>query len=293
MSVMSANALQLFFVLTGFVAAVPRADADLFIRYLPSDIAKRSSPTSRAAQAGPESADATRVRGNLDVFVAQGRALLSGAGRTGQEYAIWFNSGDGTFYILERSHKGVFEVSRASFETLEAGRRRLRQDRDARIAKSPQKDHDKIKRISDSLEERLFGARPRLAEYHATTKKDKSGGYSCTRTEVVVERRKIRELCSTNHTDLNIADDDWSVLEKMHRIGREIAASAAVGTRLIPRFVLDLAHGIPVKIDYLQPGSEGKDLVLQQLSNKKIARDKLVGYQAYRILPLPTHRPGI
>jgi hypothetical protein len=79
----------------------------------------------------------------------------------------------------------------------------------------------------------------------------------------------------------------------MHRIGKEIAASTAIGARLIPRFVLDLVVGIPVKITYLEPGTKIKDLVLQQVSNKKIALDKMVGYQLYPKLPLPSHRPGI
>ncbi len=290
---MSVNTVQFMLVLACFVVAMPQADADLFIRYLPSDIAQHASPSQAGAQTGPEPADTPQLRGNLDIFVAQGRALLSGTGRSGQEYSIWFNSVDDTFHVLERSHNGVFEVSRTSFDALEAGRQRLRQDRDARLAKSPQKDHEKIKRFAASLDKRLYGARPQLAQYHATEKKDHSGIYSCTRTEVVVAQRKIRELCSTNHTDLNIADSDWSVLDRMQRVGKEIATSTAIGARLIPRFVLDLAHGIPIKIKYLEPGTNSNDLVLQQVSNKKIALDKMASYQAYRKLPLPTHRPGV
>ncbi len=290
---MTVKTVQFLLVLACFVVALPRADADLFLRYLPSDFANRTSASQTDARTEPETADNPQLRGNLDIFVAQGRALLSGRGRSGQEYSIWFNSVDDTFHVLERSHKGVFEVSRTSFDALEAGRQRLRQDRDARLAKSPRKDHEKIKHFAASLEKRLYGARPQLAQYHATEKKDQSGIYSCTRTEVVVEQRKIRELCSTNHTDLNIADNDWSVLDKMHRVGKEIATSTAIGARLIPRFVLDLAPGIPVKIQYLEPGTNGKDLVLQHVSTKKIARDKMAGYQSYRTLPLPDHRPGV
>ncbi len=290
---MSLNTVPLLMVLACLVVTVPRAHADVFIRYLPSDIAKPTTASQAGTQTQPQPADPPPRHGNLDIFVAQGRALLTGKARSGQEYSIWFNSADGTFHVLERSHRGVFEVSRASFAALEAGRQRLRRDRDAKIAKSPQQDHEKIKRFADGLETRLFGARPRLAEYRTTDNKVNSGTYACTRTEVVVDQRKIRELCSTKHSELNIADNDWSVLAKMHRIGKEIAAATDIGARLIPRFVLDLAHGVPVKINYLEPGARVKDLVLQQVSNKKIALDKLVGHQAYRNLPLPTHRPNV
>ncbi len=289
---MSVNTIQVLLVVTCFGFA-PHADADLFIRYLPSDIAKRSAPSQAGGPIATQPLDAPPLRGNLDIFVAHGRVLLSGTGRSGREYSVWFNSADDTFHVLERSHKGVFEVSPATFSETEAGRQRLQQDRDERLGKSPPKDHEKIRSFADTLEQRLYGARPRLAQYRATGKPDRSGAYSCTRTDVLLEQRKLRELCTTNYTDLNIDADDWSVLEQMHRVGKEIATTTAIGARLIPRFVLDLAQGIPVTIKYLEPATNSTDLILQRVSKERIARDIMAGYQAYRKLPLPAHRPGV
>ncbi len=277
----------LFVVLISFAA---ETWADLFLRYLPPATAQVSGRfVPEASTNTADDADAN-VRGNLDVHITQGQAMLTGYSGSGAEHVVWFDSKDQTFRILDGSGAAFFEVSPSWFQSFDEGRKRLQRELQVKLKNAPPEDHKKIISFAQGLEKRLYGTRPVMSAYRRAGVEDRVGMYSCSRTEVVREQKKIRELCLAAPEALNIETADWEVMHKMHAAGEAIFTASTMGAQLIPRIALDLGYGIPIEIRYSEPSLDSKRLLLQEVSRKKIPREKVTGYQALKKVPLPVTR---
>ncbi len=236
-----------------------------------------------------KSAAEFEVRDNLDIFVTQGRALLTGKGRTGEVYSLWFDENNGTFRVLDATRQAYFEVLPEYFKRVEIDRRRRQTNLEARLKTRPPEQHAKLIEFVEQLEQRLYGgAPPVLPEHRSLNATDRIGPYPCMRWQVVRDETIIRELCVATQAALKVGDEDWAVLQAMHRVGSAIAGSSGLGARLIPRFVLDLGEGIPIQIKYLEPVLTEKVLVLQSMSRTPIEPATVLSYGKYRKMPLPT-----
>ncbi len=268
------------------------ASADLFLRYLPPLPAQLADGTDPDTRTDPVAAASDEIRGNLDIYVAQGKVMLSGTSSTGREYRFWFEGEGQTFRVLDESGAGFFELTPSLFRSFDEGRQRLQRELATKLKKAPAEDHEKIILFTRGLERRLYGTRPSLSAYRPTGIQGRVGEYSCSWTEVIRHEMTVRELCLADAATLRIENADHEVLRTMHRAGEAIFAAADMGARLIPRIVLDLGHGIPIHNRYREPELARKRLTLQHVSRDTIPQKKIAGYEELKKFPSPITYPS-
>lgn len=281
--------VRLLLALAYLALLIPGAKADLFIRYLPPEIPDTSDKAQTDTGGALNASLSGEIRNNLDIYITGGRALLTGKGNSGQEYSLWFDGGSRIFRIFDNTRQGYFELHPNVFQNSKRLREGLRKALGNKLKNSPEKDHKKIIESSKRMEERVLGgaAPAEIPEYRDTEVQTRVGQYLCHKWEVISEDEKIRDLCVLTHSELGIDDKDWAVLKKMHHTGVSIAETADLGSRLIPRIVLDLGNGIPIEMRYFDQELNGKILRLTKFSRKKLNSKIVTGYAEYRRFPTP------
>lgn len=244
------------------------AHADLYARYLPYP-------------PPPEG----EVYDNLDVYVSQGKVLMTGRSKSGTVYSVWFDGADGSFRVYDSGSHGYYMFGTESFASVVSQKRSFRAEMETKLNSVPESQREVMRRTLEQVERELLGGTaPEPYEYRKTKVGHSISGIACNETQVLHGQEVVRLLCTAEPRNITDSEDDRRTLIKMQRIAREIAFGTRQGFGLVPRYPLDLEAGFPVRIQYLD---EGQELRLAATSSEPVDPVLLQSYRKSRRLPLP------